>query len=76
MEITGYLKVIIVCFAVAIPVTVVFLVYRIVFAGLNSIPASRRAVNADEETANPESALDSKSTEIEVGKLKPDTDMQ
>jgi len=70
MEITGYLKVIIVCFAVAIPVTVVFLVYRIVFAGLNSIPTSRRAVNADEETANPENALDSKSAETEAGNLK------
>jgi len=70
MEITGYLKVIIVFFAVAIPVTVVFLVYRIVFSGLNSIPSSRRAVNADEETANPENALDSKSAEIEVEKLK------
>jgi len=76
MEITGYLKVIIVCFAVAIPVTVVFLVYRIVFAGLNSIPSSRRAVNADEETADPENALGSKPTEIEAGKLKTDTDMQ
>lgn len=74
MEITGYLKVIVIIFAVAIPISVVFLVYRIVFSGLDSVRSSRRAVNTDEETTDSEKMLGSKQTEFEAEKLNANTD--
>jgi len=67
MEIAGYLKIIIVLFALAVPISIVFLVYRTLFSGLNSISSSRRPANVTEDAAEPEQAQNNKSTENEVG---------
>jgi hypothetical protein len=71
MEIAGYLKVVIVLFALAIPISIAFLVYRTLFSGLNSISKTRRPLNTPEDAAEPEQAqVENKaSTENEAGQL-------
>ncbi len=54
MEIAGYLKVMILFFALAIPISIAFLVYRTLFTGLNSISPSRRSTTIPGDAAEPE----------------------
>ncbi|MGB7598643.1 MAG: hypothetical protein WBM09_13860 [Gallionella sp.] len=60
MEFAGYLKVFILLFALAIPISIVFLVYRTLFSGLRSIPSSRNPGNTSADTAEAEHAHDQK----------------
>jgi hypothetical protein len=43
MELHGFLKIIIILFALAVPIAIATLVYRTLFSGLNSIPSSRKS---------------------------------
>jgi hypothetical protein len=43
MELHGFLKIIIIVFALAVPIAIATLVYKTLFSGLNSIPSSRRS---------------------------------
>ena len=56
MEFAGYLKIIILIFALAIPISIVFLVYRTLFSGLRSIPSSRNPVTTSADTVETEHA--------------------
>jgi phosphotransferase system glucose/maltose/N-acetylglucosamine-specific IIC component len=53
MEMSGYLKVVIVFFALAVPISIAFMVWRTLFAGLNSISTTKRG-NSPEDTAEAE----------------------
>ncbi len=65
MEIAGYLKVLILFFALAVPISIVFLVYRTLFSGLNSISKTSRG-NPEADTG-PDQAQNNKPTENEDG---------
>lgn len=58
MEFAGYLKVFILLFALAIPISIVFLVYRTLFSGLRSIPASRNPATTSADTGETEHIQD------------------
>jgi hypothetical protein len=67
MEFAGYMKIVILVFALAIPISIAFLVYRTLFSGLNSISKTRRPLNMPEDAAEPEQAQSNKPTENEAG---------
>jgi hypothetical protein len=48
-----YFKIIIVFFALAVPISIAFMVWKTLFAGLNSIPTVKRG-NSPEDTAEAE----------------------
>lgn len=54
MEFAGLMKVVILVLVLAIPISIVFLVYRTLFTGLNSIKESRDADNSSDKNANQE----------------------
>jgi hypothetical protein len=60
-------EVIILIFALAIPISIVFLVYRTLFSGLNSISSSKRPAKIAEDAAAPEPAQNINSIENEAG---------
>ena len=53
MQNTLYFKIIIVFFALAVPIAIAFMVWRTLFAGLNSISTTKRG-NSPEDTAEAE----------------------
>ena len=63
MEFAGYLKVVILILVLAVPISIVFLVYRTLFSGLNSIKASRNPDVASDANVNQEHAEDNKPSE-------------
>ena len=62
MEFAGLMKVAILVLVLAIPISIVFLVYRTLFTGLNSIKASRDADNSSAENASQEHTDENKSS--------------
>ena len=70
MELHGFLKIIILVFALMIPISIAFLVYRTLFSGLDSISSSKRTAitpnhqEQPEQAQNQESAKKGTKTEI------------
>ena len=58
MELPGFLKVLILIFALLVPISIVYLVYRTLFSGLNSISSSKKT---DPKTNNSENSEQSQS---------------
>ena len=56
MEMNGFLKVVILILALAIPLSIVFLVYRTLFSGLNSISSSKNHESVADDAAKQEQA--------------------
>ncbi|MCG6933285.1 MAG: hypothetical protein LJE57_06565 [Gallionella sp.] len=68
MEDSLFFKVIIVFFALAVPISIAFMVWKTLFAGLNSISTTKRG-NSPEDTAEAErlQAEQNKSADSEAG---------
>jgi hypothetical protein len=54
MEFAGVMKVLILVLVLAVPISIVFLVYRTLFSGLNSIKASRDADSYSDKNVSQE----------------------
>jgi len=54
MHFAGLMKVVILVLVLAVPISIVFLVYRTLFTGLNSIVISRKRDNSSDENVNQE----------------------
>jgi hypothetical protein len=63
MELHGFLKIIIILFALAVPIAIATLVYRTLFSGLNSIPSSRRSDIAASDAEKQEQIQNQKQVE-------------
>lgn len=63
MELHGFLKIIIILFALAVPIAIATLVYRTLFSGLNSIPSSRRSDIAASDAERQEQIQNQKQVE-------------
>jgi phosphotransferase system glucose/maltose/N-acetylglucosamine-specific IIC component len=68
MEDSLFFKIIIVFFALAVPIAIAFMVWRTLFAGLNSISTTKRG-NSPEDTAEAEQlqAEQNKSADSQAG---------
>jgi hypothetical protein len=66
MEIHGYMKIIIIIFALAVPIAIATMVYRTLFSGLNSIPSSRKTDIAASDAEKQESVQNQKQAEKEA----------
>ena len=64
MELHGFMKIIILVFALIVPITIVILVYRTLFSGLNSIPSSRNPDITPSNSEKPEQDQNQKQAEI------------
>jgi len=62
MELHGFLKIIIMVFALIVPISIVFLVYRTLFSGLDSI-SSRKKLQITGNPEKPEQAQNLQQTE-------------
>jgi hypothetical protein len=63
MELHGYLKSIILVFALIIPIAIAFLVYRTLFSGLDSISSSKKPDITPGNSEKPEQAQNQQQTE-------------
>lgn len=66
MQNTLYFKIIIVFFALAVPISIAFMVWRTLFAGLNSISKVKRG-NSPEDTAEAEQLQAEQNTDNKAG---------
>jgi len=66
MELHGFLKIIIILFALAVPIAIATLVYRTLFSGLNSIPSSRKSDIAASDAEKQEPVQNQKQAEKEA----------
>jgi hypothetical protein len=67
MEIHGFMKVVILVFALLVPISIAFLVYRTLFSGLRSISTTEKPAESATETANPEQTQNKVADEKEAG---------
>ena len=56
MEIHGFMKVVILFFALLVPIAIALLVYRTLFSGLRSIPTAETPDNPATDAEKPEQA--------------------
>lgn len=63
MELHGFLKIIILVFALIVPISIAFLLYRTLFSGLNSISSSRNHDVTPNNPEKPEQAQNQQQTE-------------
>jgi hypothetical protein len=63
MEIHGYMKIIIIIFALAVPIAIATMVYKTLFSGLNSIPSSRKSDIAASDAEKQEQIQNQKQVE-------------
>jgi len=66
MEIHGYMKIIIIVFALAVPIAIATMVYKTLFSGLNSIPSSRKSDIAASDAEKQEPVQNQKQAEKEA----------
>lgn len=66
MEFAGFMKIAILVFALLVPVVIVISVYKTLFSGLRSIPASKKQANAANDETMPEQTQNQKQAETEV----------
>jgi len=63
MENAGFLKIVILIFALAVPIAIVMAVYKTLFSGLRSISSSKDANSTQDDSANHEHVQDQKQSE-------------